>query len=148
MNVSRAVRREMERENARLPVTLQTVHRDAWPARAHDPNRVRVWQSRDWLVQEFTTGDGMAIARLSVHRGTLDGQRWADGVTWDQLQQIKREVGYGDHDAVEIYPADADVVNVANMRHLWIMAAKLPFAWRSSPSPRDDGRGDGGAGKA
>ena len=33
--------------------------------------------------------------------------------------------GCGARDAVEVYPADADVVNVANMRHLWLVAGEL-----------------------
>ncbi|EOG1815585.1 hypothetical protein ACK3RA_000943 [Enterobacter hormaechei] len=48
----------------------------------------------------------------------------------DALQEIKSAVGYGDRDAVEIYPRDSDVVNVANMRHLWITPEPIAFAWR------------------
>jgi hypothetical protein len=33
-------------------------------------------------------------------------------------------------DAVEVYPPAGDVVNVANMRHLWVLRDRLPFAWR------------------
>lgn len=32
--------------------------------------------------------------------------------------------------AVEIYPAERDIVNVANMRHLWVLPERLPFGWR------------------
>ncbi len=34
---------------------------------------------------------------------------------------------------IEVYPPDGLVVNAANMRHLWILAAgseRLPFVWR------------------
>jgi hypothetical protein len=32
-----------------------------------------------------------------------------------------------------VFPPDTDVVNVANMRHLWILApGTLAFAWRAS----------------
>ncbi len=51
-------------------------------------------------------------------------------LVWDELQRIKSECGYGNTDAIEIYPADDDVVNVANMRHLWILDSRIPFAWR------------------
>jgi hypothetical protein len=43
---------------------------------------------------------------------------------------IKNAVGYQDRDAVEVYPSQTDVVNVSNMRHLWILPEKLDFAWR------------------
>jgi hypothetical protein len=53
-----------------------------------------------------------------------------DNIPWDDLQRLKTECGYGMFDAVEIYPNKRYEVNVANMRHLWIMADPLSFAWR------------------
>jgi hypothetical protein len=88
-----------------------------------------VYRSKRFLVQAFI--DDHVVARLSIARTRLDGVRWQDGISWDELQQIKRECGYGDLDAVEVFPADGDVVNVANMRHLWILERPLPFAWRN-----------------
>ena len=38
--------------------------------------------------------------------------------------------GYGDQWAIEIYPAEDETVNVANMRHLWLMAEAPSVAWR------------------
>jgi len=75
-----------------------------------------------------------AIVRLSVLRTSLDtAGGWQQDITWEELQRLKREAGYGDHDAVEVFPPDADVVNVANIRHLWILEpGHLPFAWRKS----------------
>ena len=46
------------------------------------------------------------------------------------LQRLKAECGYGGHDAVEVFPHALDVINVANMRHLWVMGEPLTFAWR------------------
>jgi len=42
-----------------------------------------------------------------------------DGITWEQLQQAKNEALGHDAVAVEIYPAEDDVVNEVNRRHLW-----------------------------
>ena len=50
------------------------------------------------------------------------------------MQAIKREVGLGDYMGVEIYPAERDVVNVANMRHLWVLRDPLPFGWKKGGS--------------
>lgn len=71
------------------------------------------------------------LVRLSVLRTTLEQKsgRWADGITWDELQQIKAECGYVDMDALELYPIAADVVNVANLRHMWVMRDPVEFAW-------------------
>jgi hypothetical protein len=39
-------------------------------------------------------------------------------ISWEVLQNIKREV-LGDVVAIEVFPMDADVVNLQNTRHLW-----------------------------
>lgn len=71
-----------------------------------------------------------SMRRLSVLRVTTQKDDWADEITWDQLQRVKRECGFGEVDAVEVYPRDSDVVNVANIRHLWLMDEPVAFAWR------------------
>jgi len=81
------------------------------------------------LVQVFNEPSG--IERLSVCRTSVQNGEWVSEITWDELQRIKRECGRGDKDAVELYPADADVVNVANMRHLWIVdPSVVAFKWK------------------
>ena len=124
---SRQQRRQLERDNSKLPSALELVPRAQWP----DPNAPlkAVWRSRDFLVQVYVA-ESPALARLSINRTMLADDRWVDGISWDDLQDIKNQCGFGSHDAVEIYPDARDVVNVANMRHLWILQEKLPFAWR------------------
>lgn len=130
---SRAQRRELERQNAKLPHALQLVPREAWPLELQRGPVQRAWRSRDFLVQEYAE-QAPVLVRLSVLRTTLDPRvgRWVDGITWDELQQIKNEIGYADHDALELYPMAADVVNVANLRHLWVMREPVSFAWREA----------------
>ena len=90
-----------------------------------------VWRSKSFLVQVFKEADG--VTRLSVIRTAVrvDGD-WADGISWDDLQRLKSECGRGSLDAVEVYPADGEVVNVANMRHLWVLPVRLSFAWKAA----------------
>lgn len=108
---------------------LKPVPKENWPARCHDPKRSNVWVNAYFLVQEFHEDNG--VIRLSVNTTSVGSSgRWKDGISWDALQEIKSAVGYADRDAVEVYPRDADVVNVANMRHLWITPEPLTFAWR------------------
>lgn len=125
---NREVRRQMKQESARLPVALQPVPYESWP-QPHQASLVAVWRSRDFLLQVLNAPDG--ITRLSICRTAIDPKqgRWREDISWDDLQRLKRECGFGASDAVEVYPADADIVNVANMRHLWIMPAPLPFKW-------------------
>jgi len=127
---TRAERRELERENARRPVALAPVPRSEWPADlANRPGAPSaVWRSRDFLVQQFEA-PAPALYRLSILRTSVHGDRWADGITWDDLQRLKAEAGFADACAVELFPADTEVVNVANIRHLWILPAAPAFAW-------------------
>lgn len=127
----RAAQRYLKAESAKQPAALAEVPRETWPAAMSCADRppLKVWRSRDFLVQMFRAHDP-AEFRLSVLRTVLNdtGSRWADGIPWEDLQRLKREAGFGDRDAVEVYPRDVDV---ANLRHLWIMRAPLEFAWRS-----------------
>lgn len=131
---SRQVRAAMKAENSKWPVTLREIPRDEWPRinLGRFP-RLGVWRSRDFLVQLF---DEHGVVRISVNRTMIkDGAQysagqWEEDISWDDLQSIKRQVGYGERQAVELYPADANVVNVANMRHLWVLPEALPIEWK------------------
>lgn len=124
-----AQRQQLERDNAKQSDVLREVPRKHWP----DQNapQLRVLRSREFLVQVFNASFP-ALVQLSICRTKLNGERWEDGIAWECLQRLKRECGYGDRDAIEIFPADVDVVNVANMRHLWIMAEPVACAWRKT----------------
>jgi len=91
-----------------------------------------VWRSRDFLVQLF---DEHGTTRVTVNRTHKpNGIDWADGITWDELQEIKRQIGRADAWAVELYPADDHVVLDANMRHLWLLDEAPTFGWHTSPN--------------
>jgi hypothetical protein len=71
------------------------------------------------------------FTRLSISRTSInENGDYLDGITWDELFEIKNKVGFADCDAVEVYPAEKDLTFVTNMRHLWIVE-NLPFIWRS-----------------
>lgn len=130
ITTTREQRREMARESAKWPMVLKEIPRSEWPH--PDGLQLRVLRSHEYLVQEFD-GTGPVLVRLSVNITSMDGARWADGIPWEDLQRLKAEAGYALHDAVEVFPSVLDVVNVANIRHLWVMREKLPFAWRAKP---------------
>lgn len=130
-HITRAQRRQLERENQKWPMSLQEIPRDQWPQTPTADTRLRVLRGRDFMVQVFEA-EAPAIVRLSVNRTTLAGNRWDENITWDQLQWIKAQCGYPERDAVEVYPPTWDIVNVANMRHLWVLEGYLPFAWRNA----------------
>ena len=126
MQTNRAQRRQLERDNAKFPTVLSRIPESEWPVGGRGA-QIEVWRSRDYLVQVFQDGPG--VIRLSVCRTMMRGERFADEISWDDLQRLKRECGRGDLSAVEFYPADQDVVNVANMRHLWIFDSGPQPPW-------------------
>ena len=80
------------------------------------------WESDTFMA--FAYKDGSAV-RLDINR--KDGK---DGITWDEMQAIKNACGYKEQDAIEFYPAEADVINTGNFRHLYIFNEKLPLIRR------------------
>lgn len=61
--------------------------------------------------------DGIVV-RENVPLGHLMVEH--DGtITWDQMQVVKNEVWMPDARAIEAYPAEREVVNTGNYRHLW-----------------------------
>jgi len=48
-----------------------------------------------------------------------------DGITWDQLQEIKNEMLGEDVCAIEFYPPSDEVVNSVAIRHLWEIPASV-----------------------
>jgi hypothetical protein len=89
----------------------------------------KVARSRDYLVQLYKDSEHI---RISVNITRIkDNGHWDEGISWETLMWIKRLMGYGDFDAVEVYPRDEDEVYIANVRHLFILNESLPFIWRS-----------------
>lgn len=125
-SLARLRRKKLERDNLQYPHQLVPIPRDDWPL--HMPAGLdRVFRSCNFLVQVFVETNG--AVRLSVCRTEIDGASWKPGISWDDLQIIKNQCGYSDQWAVEVYPPDEAVVNVSNMRHLWIIKEKPEFAW-------------------
>lgn len=121
------VRARILEENRRYPDTMVLVPHSDYKAKP--PRELQeVWRSRTMLCQIYQYG---GVTRLTISSTDYRAETGAvrDGLSWDELMQVKRECGFGAYEAVEIYPADANIVNVANMRHLWITGEAMPFGW-------------------
>ena len=100
-----------------------------WP-KSEGVERFEVWRSRKYLVQLFREPDD--IVRMTICRVTVgQGNRWNDDITWDEINQIKGDIGQWDRWGVELYPPDEHIVNVANMRHIWLLPEAPMFGWRN-----------------
>lgn len=126
------LRRKILREENRhyKSNVFEEIPKERWPKTlAILPDSV--FRSKEFMVQFYLIDS--KISRLTINRTEIDNLgNWKDGISWDELNQIKRGCGFGDRDAVEAFPADKDIVNVANMRHLWIIPSSIAdFFWRS-----------------
>lgn len=125
----RAAAKFLATESAKWPCRMVPVPKDQWPTKPS--HLMAVFRSNQFLAQLFVE-DGDQL-RLSINRTQLDGSGgWREGISWDDLQQIKDQCGYGGYWALEVFPPNAEVVNVANMRHLWIVKVPPDFAWRKT----------------
>ncbi len=134
--------RFLRAENRKYGDGLVFIHPADWPptlkaaAKSAIIKPVGVWRSRHFTVQAFEEKKG--IRRITVNRSDVDRDgEWKDGISWDELQHIK-EVLFPGQVAIEVFPPAKDVVNVSNMRHLWVMpeaiAAFIPV-WRDGQDP-------------
>lgn len=126
-----------------LGKTMRELPREEWPFMpAWETIPIKVWKSKDYLAVLYEQrADGMR--RLTVNstrrmpnRTRKSGTDWRDGITWDELQRVKNETLGEDVWCVEVYPPGEDVVDVANMRHLWPLdeppATRFPKATTTS----------------
>lgn len=123
-------RKYLREENRKCSDQLKFVPEDKWPAsmKVKSVDRVGVMRSKEFLVQIFSEH---GTIRLSVNRTELeDSGRFSDGLTWDDLMRVKAECGYGHKWAVEVLPPLDEVVNVSNMRHIFMLDNPPAFAWR------------------
>lgn len=73
------------------------------------------------LVRPLASG----VVHLAI--SSLSGAR----PTWWEAQRIKNELAGELATAVEVYPPQAEVVDGADMYHLWVLPDPLPFSlWR------------------
>ena len=139
MKLNRAERRiaghYIRQENAKQPERLEKIPRGEWRPECTPPGLIEAWRNKKYLVQVYTAPEP-ATARLSVINTALDSiGGWQSGITWDELQQLKAECGFGNCWAVEIFPPEDKIVRVSNMRHLFVVPeSHVPFGWGAGES--------------
>lgn len=122
-----------------LPARLAPVEDDhpAWDCDLqHKPTMA--WRSREFVVQLIP--EGQDRLRLTVQRSRATA--WFESrnkdlrpISWDDLMEVKRQVGYGDWWAIEVYPSDDHVIDACPMRHLWLLDTPPPQAWLRKKGP-------------
>ena len=123
----RLKQRFLRNENKQYGSRMEPIPATQWPSQGIKP--IGVFRSAHHLAQVFDEVDG--AVRISVMRTMIDNDgHWLDGIVWDDLMAIKNQIGFAAHWAVEIFPPCDEVVNVANMRHIFVLPAAPSFAWR------------------
>lgn len=115
--------------------TLERIHDAEQHYSGNTSCCLEVWRSSRFLAVVYRDNRSGGT-RISVNRTTikLNGD-WEEDITWSELMQVKREIGRGEQHAVEIYPADSCIVDVANMRHLWLLDEPHPYTWKEATQP-------------
>ncbi len=128
----RRTNKAIERARAHFGSRLQEIPEIDWPFVAVEftARPLRVWCSRMFTAQLFDDG-GRERLSISVARVNERGG-FQDGLTWDELQQLKCEAGFGERWAIEVYPPDSRIVNVSNIRHLWLLDSTPAVGWNLS----------------
>lgn len=99
------------------------------PEHPHTPKGcAECWFSRVYIVQ-VAQGPTEPWKRLSIRR--INGKEIHEG--WNELWSIKNDIAGADALAVEVYPSTADLVDLAPMRHLFVVPPgfDLPCVWKA-----------------
>ncbi|MDJ0631065.1 MAG: hypothetical protein QNJ44_22600 [Rhodobacter sp.] len=75
------------------------------------------------LVRDVGSAIHLAISSLSNDRPS-----------WPEMQRIKNELAGEGSTAVEVYPPQSELVDGADMYHIWVLFGPLPFSLFSNNS--------------
>lgn len=76
---------------------------------------------------EHEIAPGLGVIHLSIKRRDRKPI-----INWNHLQRIKNEIVGPEYEAVELFPAESRLVNLANQYHLWVLSkkgARFPFGF-------------------
>ncbi len=88
------------------------------------PGLVRAYNNHTYSVQVFAVVE----SRLGLVT-PLGIRRHDQGLNfpWYDLQRIKNEVTDPERAAIEVFPAESDLVDDANMRWMWVLESGVKF---------------------
>lgn len=117
---------------------MTEINKDNWPIMlCAEVIPLKVFESTKFLAILYKQRAN-DLVRLTVRKKSKkrDGN-WEDGITWDELQIIKNECLGEDVECIEVYPKQSDVINVSNMRHLWVLDEPCKYRFPKEKSMPD-----------
>lgn len=128
------------------PASLIEVPKHEFPVNAPSPDEAYIDRENGVVVQVWNNAtpgcDGtpwQGTIRVCVRHTTAhnlreyDDSRFSVPITWDDLQAIKDRF-WPDQIAVEVFPPRSSIVNIADLRWIWVLpkGASLPFNLQAS----------------
>ncbi len=107
----------MRRADGEFDEAFIAVARVAWP----EDGLVGAWLNNRYSVQHVQRG-GLEVLMIRRHDGGAS-------FPWPDLQRIKNEIAGADREAVQVFPRSREVVDSANMAHLWLVPAGDRCRW-------------------
>ena len=129
-NLNREQRRALEKAKRMLiatyPETLEKVPENDpnLPYTSHPQDLDSIWRSKKYTVMVWNVPAGK---KMTISRNEWDSHtgRYKDSILWDEIMEIKRQIGFGEQNAIEFYPPDSEVINIANVRHIWLLPKSI-----------------------
>jgi len=128
MSQSAMLRRDAKKPFGPWEKRMISVHHELRPV-FKDP-KIESWREENYLnnrysvqVSDYRAEDGVVVHLwVRHHTGIMPG-------SWSDLQRIKNEIVGPDYVALEVYPRTEDLVDSANIAHVWVMPKGyvLPF---------------------
>lgn len=93
-------------------------------------NRVYVANDQSYCVmtRDIDTPIGKVTHACIRNQGSKETNWNGTDITWSEKQRIKNEIFGEDSVAIEVFPKESELVDCANMYHLWILHDfEIPF---------------------
>ena len=131
-NLNREQRRALEKVKRQLiasyPDTLEIVRENDpnIPYSSHPQDIEHIYRSKKYTVILWKQGIDPTLLmgqKISISRNEWDSKsrRYVGDIVFDEIMEIKREMGLGEEKCIEFYPKDSELVDLANMRHIWVI---------------------------
>lgn len=124
----RAARVQAQKINQQWGPELAEIPRENWPV--NERSILRLWRSKTHIVMEFAPPK--RVRDSVVCRLAIECVQQGRPVTQADMQRIKRECGFPDHDAVLALPGDVNLALNPEHGQLWVLVGRLPMLERST----------------
>lgn len=91
------------------------------PYSSHPEDITAIYRNKKFTVIVWKQNRYCKYCKFTVSRNEWSSKerRYLDNITWDEIMEIKRAIGLGETQCWEYFPKDSEVVNEANLRHIF-----------------------------